>query len=230
MGKARYGLYFAPEDDTALARFGWRWLGRQPGSPALLTLPETALEPNRQAEVVADARRYGFHATLKPPFFLAEDVSRHDLRVAAQAFATGRRPFVDAPFALAELHGFVAIRPPQPSAAIATLADDCVRHFDRFRAPATDEERRRRLAHPLTERQKHHVDAWGYPYVFEDFRFHLTLTCRLDDAERALYGTVLADLAGPVLAEPVAFRSLCLFEQATNEAPFVLAQRFPFGG
>jgi hypothetical protein len=230
MSETRYGLYFAPEDDSALARFGWAWLGRRPGDSTLLALPPSGLDPARQAEVVAEARRYGFHATLKPPFRLADGASRQALCRAAEAFAAKRRGFVEPPFALAELHGFLAIRPLRHSAAIAALADDAVRLFDRFRAPAGAAERRKRLAQSLTERQKRNVDDWGYPYVFDDFRFHMTLTCRLDAEERALYRAALLALAGPVLAEPVVFNSLCLFEQADAEAPFVLTERFAFSG
>ncbi|PKU26402.1 DUF1045 domain-containing protein [Telmatospirillum siberiense] len=228
MSGVRYALYFAPEDESPLARFGWGWLGRRPDMPTPLALPCVGLDPARQEQVVAEARNYGFHATLKPPFHLAEDASREALCDLAAGFAARRRPFEEV-FSLAELHGFLAVRPAQPSAAIASLADDCVLHFDRFRAPPSPAERQRRLSQPLNERQKAYVDAWGYPYVFEEFRFHMTLTCRLDEAERAIYRPILEDLARPALAEPVAFRSLCLFEQPAPGAPFVLSRRFPFG-
>jgi putative phosphonate metabolism protein len=224
MSGARYALYFAPEEGSALARFGWGWLGRAPESPELLPLPA------HRAALVAEPRRYGFHGTLKPPFRLAEGTSRDELVKAAQAFAGRQRPFVEPPCVLAELHGFLALRPSLPSLSIAALADDCVRQFDRFRAPAGAEERRKRLAAPLTERQRGYVEAWGYPYVFEEFRLHLTLTCRLDDAARAACRAVLEPLAAEALAEPLVFRSLCLFEQAGTDAPFVLAARFPFAG
>jgi putative phosphonate metabolism protein len=229
MSEARFALYFAPEEDSALARFGWGWLGRRADRPEALALPQVGLDSKRQAEVVAEAGRYGFHATLKPPFRLAEGADRQSLRDSAAAFAAERRAFAESPFVLAELQGFLAIRPAQPSPAITLLADDCVRHFDRFRAPAGAEERRKRLAQPLTDRQKHYVETWGYPYVFEEFRFHMTLSCRLDDAERAIIRAAIQILAGPALEQPVVFGSLCLFEQARADAPFVLAERFPFG-
>ncbi len=223
MSAPRYAVYFVPEDDSALARFGWDWLGRGPDAAA-------PPPPSRQAEITAEARRYGFHATLKPPFRLGEGASLPALCAALRDFAAGRRPFAEPPLALAELDGFLALRPSRHSAAIADLADDCVRVFDTFRAPAGAEERLRRLARPLTPRQRRQVEAWGYPYVFEDFRFHLTLTGRLDDDERARWLAALHELAGPALAEPVAFRSLCLFEQNAAAAPFTLLDRFPFGG
>lgn len=230
MTQRRFALYFAAEDGSALAEFGWWWLGRRPHTTAPQPLPDVGLDPALQADLVADARRYGFHATLKPPFRLAEGTSGDALRDAVAAFAQQRRPFVEPPLALADLHGFLAFRPQAPSPAIQALADDGVRAFDRFRAPPTDAERQRRLGTPLTDRQRENVDAWGYPYVFADFRLHLTLTRRLRDAERAEVRAVLDRLSAPVLREPVAFRSVCLFEQADADTPFVLAQRFPFGG
>jgi putative phosphonate metabolism protein len=222
MSEPRYALYFAPEDDSALARFGWEWLGRRPDGGEL---PPGQDDP----AIVAEARRYGFHATLKPPFRLAAGSDRQALCAAAADFAAARCGFTEPPLAVGELDGFLALRPSRVSPAIAALAGDCVREFDRFRAPAGAEERSRRLAAPLTARQRQHVEAWGYPYVFEDFRFHLTLTCRLDEDERAACRALLHQRAATALAEPVAFRSLCLFEQATTAAPFILHRRFPFG-
>jgi len=223
MKAPRYALYFAPEDDSALARFGWDWLGRRPDGTAL-----AEAEPHRAA-MVAEARRYGFHATLKPPFRLAAGSDLPALRAAAAEFAATRRPFTEPPLAVAELGGFLALRPSRASAAIAGLAEDCVREFDRFRAPAGAEELRKRLAAPLTARQRRQVESWGYPYVFEDFRFHLTLTCRLNANERATCRTLLQQRAAAALAEPVAFRSLCLFEQESAAQPFILLDRYRFG-
>ena len=225
MSAPRYALYFAPEDDSALARFGWGWLGRRPEHPDLLPLPAAAGDP----AIVAAARLYGFHATLKPPFRLADGADAPALCAELQAFAAARPRFTEPPLVVGEVDGFLALRPAQDSAAITDLADACVRHFNSFRAPAGAEERRQRLAAPLSPRQRRHVDTWGYPYVFEDFRFHMTLTCRLDDIKRVAYRALLEQAAGPVLAEPVAFQSLCLFEQAAAGEPFTLRRRFPFG-
>ncbi len=217
----RFAVYFAPEDDTVLARIGWNWLGRRPGATDYLPLP-----PDR-AELVADARHYGFHATLKAPFRLAGQADESALRAAMAVFAAHRPPF-DLSLTLQDLHGFLALRPAAPSAALDRLAADCVRGFDRFRAPLNDDERRKRLSVRLTERQQAQVDGWGYPYVFDDFRFHMTLTRRLAETERAAIAAELEPLFARALAEPVAVRSLCLFRQEGARAPFVLAARYPF--
>lgn len=235
MDGRRFALYFAPEDGSALAEFGWRWLGRHPDrtEPEPLRpagLAPADLAPELHADLIADARRYGFHATLKAPFRLAEGTGEAALRDEAAAFARRRHAFVEPPFVLRDLHGFLALRPSRPSAEIQALADDCVRAFDRFRAPPTEAERRKRLAAPLSDRQKALLDVWGYPYVLDQFRFHMTLTRALRDGERETLRPRLERLCAPVLAEPVTFRSLCLFVQADAGAPFVLAARCPFGG
>ena len=72
--------------------------------------------------------------------------------------------------------GFVAIVPATPSPGLDELAADCVTGFERFRLPMTAQERSRRLAAGLSQHQTANLERWGYPYVFEEFRFHMTLT------------------------------------------------------
>ncbi len=215
----RYAIYFAPEEGTELARFGSSWLGGR--------VPR--VDPTVHADMTEEPRLYGFHATLKPPFHLADGIHPAALRDAMAEFSGKRRPFVEAPLILAWLNGFLAFRPPRFSASIDQLAADCVQDFDRFRAPLTEAERRKRLAAPLSERQKELLDRWGYPYVLDQFRFHLTLTRSLRDDEASV-AELMAELAAAALAEPLEIRSLCLFEQAGPGAAFALAARFPFGG
>ena len=82
------------------------------------------------------------------------------------------------------ISSFIAVVPEAPVPALSQLADDCVTEFERFRAPLSDHDRQRRLKSPLTPRQIEHLDRWGYPYVFEEFRFHMTLTGSLPAAKR----------------------------------------------
>ena len=225
----RYALYFTPDDDTALARFGWWWLGRT-AEDATGPLPDIGLDRGWQARALAEARSYGFHATLKPPFRLIEGRSAADLRQAVADFAAGYGAFRTEPLMLEDLNGFLALRPGGDTAAIHDLAAACVEQFDAFRAPPTEAELQRRLAAPLSDRQRDLLARWGYPYVFDQFRFHMTLTCRLDAAERSQLRHVLAVPLAPVLTEPVAFTALTLFEQAGPGEPFLRTGVFPFGG
>jgi putative phosphonate metabolism protein len=185
---ARYALYFAPLADRPLWEFGSAAIGwdaetatEHPARP-----PAPALAPG-WAEATAEPRRYGFHATLKAPFALAEGTRAEDLLAAAEAFAAGPRPVPQLRLTVRILAGFVALVPEGPSAALDSLAAACVRDFDRFRRPLTPAERARRAPERLSPRQVEYLDRWGYPFVFEEFRFHMTLTGRLppDAAEAA---------------------------------------------
>jgi hypothetical protein len=46
-------------------------------------------------------------------------------------------------------------------------------------------ERARRVAAGLNQSMIGNLDRWGYPYLFADFRFHMTLTGPLPDPGRA---------------------------------------------
>ena len=228
--QARYAVYFSPDDETPLASFGWWWLGRRPDTADFGTLPAVGLAPGRQAEIVADPRRYGFHATLKAPFRLADGNRADQLVEAVNAFATRHKGFAAPPVSLQELAGFLVLRPNAPASRICSLAADCVRAFDRFRAPASPEETAKRLKGGLDERQRKNLAAWGYPFVMDQYRFHLTLTKRLADEERALLRSILAPLVSRFAEVPLEVRSLCLFVQAAPGEPFVRLNRFTLAG
>ena len=181
----RYAIYYTPLPGTALASFGAAWFARD--APCL------------------DApRRYGFHGTLKAPFRLAAGTSEAELLGAAGRFAAERPAFSGPALRLSVLAGFLALTPSEPSEALDRLAADCVAVFDRFRAPAAKAELARRRRPGLSPRQDALLLRWGYPYVMDAFRFHMTLTGRLDEAglkrERA---EAEAMLAGPAPALPV---------------------------
>ncbi|HTZ38232.1 MAG TPA: DUF1045 domain-containing protein [Stellaceae bacterium] len=95
---ARYAVYFVPEPGAPLARFGAAWLGydiaggKAAARPALAGVPAERLEA-----ITAEPRRYGFHATLKPPFSLAEGTSAAALDAAVAALAARIAPFAAQP-------------------------------------------------------------------------------------------------------------------------------------
>ena len=113
------------------------------------------------------------------------------------------------------LGSFIALMPAAPCPGLHDLTDACVRHFDRFRAPTNGDERARRVAAPLTERQIGNLDRWGYPYVFDDFRFHMTLTGSLPDNERAqALQWLTAEFAGRPVAQHLVLDRLVIACQA----------------
>jgi putative phosphonate metabolism protein len=224
----RYAIYYAPAADSALHAFGSRWLGRDASGGADLEPPVLAgLSRERQRAITAAPRRYGFHATLKPPFVLAPQCEIEDLFATFGAFAASCVPFEVAGFHLAAIAGFIALVLSAPVPAFAEVAGRAVREFDRFRAAPAPGERERRLHGGLDERERRYLDSWGYPYVLDAWRFHLTLTERLDDAERATVLRALEPLAAPFTAAQ-RIDAVALFEQPEAGAPFRQIARASF--
>jgi putative phosphonate metabolism protein len=227
----RYAIYYAPEPSEPLAAFGRTWLGYDAESGQRLNQPEIAgRDAAWLAEITAAPRLYGFHGTLKPPFLLATGTSENGLLAAADAFATATQPVEIGLLEAAEIDGFIALAPISPPSSLLALAADCVRAFDRFRAPATAAELARRRQAALTPRQDELLKEWGYPYVMEEFRFHLTLTRRLNRAEREILMPHIQALISDCYRTPVRIGGLAIFRQPSPEESFKVLARVPFAG
>jgi putative phosphonate metabolism protein len=188
----RYAIYYAPKPGSDLDRFGAHLLGYDAFSGSEPPFPHGIEQMvSDWRDLTQDPRKYGFHATLKAPFSLANGKTASELAAACETFANIPRPIPVIKPVVNSISGFLAVVPADPPAELGRLAADCVGVFDCFRAPLTPEDRARRNPSGLTPNQRNHLDRWGYPYVMEDFRFHMTLTGRLD-AERR--GTILAML------------------------------------
>jgi 2'-5' RNA ligase len=209
----RAAIYYAPPPGTLLAAFAEAWFGR---------------DDNREA--TASPRRYGFHATLKPPFRFAEGTGMEGLREDLRRFAKTRPPVEIGHLQVAELSGFLALVPVEAPASLPALAQACVERFDPFRAAPTEDELARRRAKPLSERQEELLHRWGYPYVDDQFRFHMTLTGKLPDAERAHWRPEIERLAAEALAEPMTLGALSIFRQSTPDAAFQEIDRESLAG
>lgn len=231
-GLPRYALYYAPRTEEALAMAASRWLGRNAETgEARDLLPVSGVLHERLSAIVADPRLYGFHGTLKPPMSLVEGATERDLLDAAGSFAAAQRQ-IDVPaLALAELTDFLALVPAGRCAALQDFSDRCVVEFDEFRRPAGEAELARRRAAGLTQRQEDLLLRWGYPYVLEQGRFHLTLTGRvLDPRERGLVFDELRRRFVAFIDRPLAVRDLCVFRQPAPGRPFTVLARFRLGG
>ena len=226
---SRYALYYAPAPGSALGHFGARWLGRDAAADKAVPHPALAgFAAEDLLQIIGEPRRYGFHGTLKAPFALADGRSESELADRLAAFAAARQPFTTAPLVLAEIGGFLALVPREQSSALHELAAQCVHDFDDFRAPATATELARRRAGNLSQRQNLLLARWGYPYVMEEFRFHLTLTDKLPPERRKAVRAALAPLVASFPHEPFAVDGVTLFVEHTPGEPFTVVRRFPF--
>lgn len=223
---ARVALYYAPLPEDPLAALSAAWLGRDPASGAPVAQPAVA----GIAEATAEPRLYGFHATLKPPMRLLPGTDWFSFVAAVRAVAAGIAPFALPPLAVSDVHGFLALRETAPEAPLQALADACVARLDRFRAPPEEAELARRRKAGLTAAQEAMLRRWGYPYVFGTWFFHMTLTRRLSEAEKAVFLPAAEEWLAPALAVPRQVRDICLFTQAAPGAAFVIAERVALRG
>jgi putative phosphonate metabolism protein len=223
----RYAIYAAVDPESLLHNLASAWLGRDAARGVGLPRPRLdGIDDTAAAAWTAEPARYGFHATLKPPFRLADGRSSHALDDTLRRFAAVRTPVTLGRLEVTELSGFVALRPAAPAPALRALVDDVVRTFDAFRRPPDETELRRRRAASLTPRQEANLVTWGYPYVMDDFRLHFTLTGRLSDDARARAVPALTDYLAPALAQPLAIAALWLFVEPSPGAPFRQAGRY----
>jgi Protein of unknown function (DUF1045) len=223
----RYAVYFAPREggfaDRAAEWLGWDALAGAPvPQPELPGIPFPAI-------LTAEARRYGFHGTIRAPFRLADGISP-EATARAVAGLAGRVPAVTCGgLVLENLQGFVALTPLGCEAGILELAAAVVEGTNALRAPLTGHEIARRRPESLTPRQRELLGVWGYPYVMDEFRFHLTLTDRLPEDE---VGPVMAALSAhfaPVLPRPFVIEDLCLFGEDA-QGRFHLLHRYALAG
>ena len=224
----RYAIYYAPAAGSALDRFGAELLGYDAWSGADVPFAEGVLGtiPDWR-EVTHDARKYGFHATLKAPFGLASGSHEVGLRAACAAFAATPRPLPLIRPTVAAIGGFIAVIPGDTSQPLRQLAADCVRAFDAFRAPMTSEDRARRQPEHMTPRQIDYLDRWGYPFVMEEFRFHMTLTRRLDDDRRTSILGLLRHRFSALGLEQLAIDRIALFKQDDASSRFHILESWP---
>jgi len=230
--KTRYALYLAPPPESDLWRFGCRVLGRDAASGAAIEgfAPE-GFAPPAWREVAAEPRRYGFHATLKAPFRLRAGQTFEELDGRIRGFAEGVAAFDLGSLGVSTLRlgegdlGFVALTPLCVPAELAALEARAHEELDAFRAPPTEAEIARRRPERFSPRQRDYLATWGYPYVFEEFRLHFTLSGPVRAPETLAPGFAAA-FAREVPDPRFAVDALALFEQPDG-GEFRLVRRYP---
>ncbi|HHZ09441.1 MAG TPA: DUF1045 domain-containing protein [Rhizobiales bacterium] len=222
----RHAIYFTPDRDHPLTRVAAAWLGRDAFTGATMTPPSLAsLSPAEIAFHTAAARRYGFHATIKAPFRLAGGETTASLVDALEAFARETAPVVVPRLVIGQIDGFFALLPSGGFAELKDFAASVVTTFDRFRAPITEAEIERRNPETLSAEQFRNLCRWGYPYVFDAFRFHMTLSGRVSGGDVPRVRAALEEVFEPVLSEPVVIDGLAVFVEPEAGGPFTILSR-----
>ena len=223
MSYARFAIYYVPPDGP-LADFGAKWLGWD-----VVTGREAVqFDVPGLHDITMTPRKYGFHGTLKPPIKLKDCRTFDALERAVSNVAGALSPAVCDGLNLTQLGRFLVLTPFGPLDSLQRIAEACVRDLDGFRAPAGEAELARRRKVGLSTRQEALLMEWGYPYVFEDFRFHLTLSGRLPaEGLRGWTDTLqghLPDLPTPFVIDQIA---LCGERQ---DGRFELIHRYTLTG
>jgi putative phosphonate metabolism protein len=224
--QARVGIYYCPLEADPLFAAGAAWLGRDPRRRERATQPDL---PGID-EVTAEARGYGFHATLKPPMRLADGCSWDGLLTATHELAAQIAPFELPPLAVTDLHGFLALCETRFCPPLQALANACVERLDGFRAPPSEAELERRRRTRLTEAQEAMLVRFGYPYVLNTWFFHMTLTRRLSAAEHDTWRTEVERYFAAAVAISRTVSDICLFTQVGPGEPFVIGERIALTG
>lgn len=226
----RYAIYFTPSMYDPLSVAAASWLGRNVYSGEAPEAPSiTGFSVQELAFHTAVPRRYGFHGTLKAPFHLREDRSEGALLKALMHFASTVQPFEIPHMEIARLGEFFGLAPSVPCEQMNHLAASVVQAFDEFRAPLTEAEIERRDPDRLTAPQFANLYRWGYPYVMDEFRFHMMLTGPVHPNLNARFGAALNAFFGPLLNEPLKISSIALFIESEPGAPLRVHSQHPLG-
>jgi hypothetical protein len=221
----RFAVYYAPREGAFAFRAN-DWLGREPGNPRDLPQPVIAGIGDPRT-ITTEPRRYGFHGTIRAPFRPAPGVDENQIRDAVADLSVRLAPVTCEGLRVDVLDGFVAMTPTGCEAALLDLGAAVVEATNPLRASLSEAEIARRRPERMSPRQRELLDLWGYPHVMEEFRFHLTLTDRLESPEpvRAALETYFT----PVLPRPFLIEDLCLFgEDVTGR--FDLLHRYALSG
>ena len=215
----RYGVYFTPAD-TAFAEAGATWLGWdiRTAKPCSAPFPQYVGRP----------RKYGFHATLKPPFRLASGQSPQALQDAMAQLAGSLFPVQLGAFELSRIGSFFAFTPKISDKPLTDLAATVVRKLDVFRAALGEDEIAKRRTPGMAEDKIRNLHHWGYPYVMENFRFHMTLTGPIPKNDAATCSKHIENHFAGALPEPVLLDGLTLVAER-QDGYFRELTRHPLG-
>ena len=217
----RYAIYFSPSAKHPLSEAAALWLGRDLYESRILP------QPHALSALTDEPRRYGFHATMKAPFRLFGEKSKPELLSAFSAFCNSMRAVEIPDLTLSRIGPFFALVPGEEAHDVNVLAAKVVRAFEPFRAPLTDIEIERRRPEKLSQEQRELLDEWGYPYVFGEFRFHMTLTGPVPDAVSEDIEAELKRRFAPFLGKSLVLDCLSIFTETASGQPFSILKQLP---
>lgn len=227
---ARYAIYFAPDDSSELGVFGATVLRRQAVDPSdwlnphlPVSFPHTADWPDQ----IKKPAHYGFHATIKAPFALAAGTTPEELLQELADLCKMQSAISLKGLAPIRTCRYDALAFEQQPPALPTLAAECVTRFEKYRAPLCDADIQRRNPDALSESELASLHRYGYPYVLDDFNFHMTLSGQNNHQDNT-YIEWLQELYQAMVTQPPTLDRLCVFHQPDRQSPFIRIKKFQF--
>jgi len=218
---SRYAIYYIP--DLPLFQIGSDWLGWNS-----ITEQETLLSADHR-RITDRPRKYGFHATLKPPFSLASNSTQGDLQDAFHAFCATVSPATGGTLKISRLGRFLAMTQDVQSNEVTELAASTVSHFDKFRAPLSEQDIAKRRQRRLTPEQDALMLRWGYPYTMQEFKFHMTLTGPLQNDEIDAIEHDANIRFREFLGQPLKIASIALLGEDSDSGRFHVVDKLSLG-
>jgi hypothetical protein len=222
----RFAIYYSPSQMSLLHELGASWLGYNAFNGGQVPQPGDGLLSGKTEQ----PSHYGLHATLKAPFQLKPDRTFKDLQAGVANVAQKFSKVVIPKLVLSSDDGFLALVPEQQKDDVTALAKACVCDLDYLRRQPEESELKRRMSNDLTTRQVEYLAQWGYPYVLDQFRFHITLTRRLNGADMVAVTELAREHFAEILDQPLTISALTTFMEAGPGVKFRVADTFLLTG
>ena len=179
----RVAIYFLPKKNSSLENFGKNLLGRDINKKRKISLTRRQKYFINRGFTYFDElkdyceqpAKYGFHATLKAPFRLKRNVKTKNFYDVISHIAAQHSRFKIKGLKIVYSKKFTFITSRKPNKLLINLENDLVKHLDTFRAELNKTEIKKRIPDSLTFKQNKYLKEWGYPFVFDQFKFHMTL-------------------------------------------------------
>ena len=179
----RVAIYFLPKKNSSLENFGKNLLGRDINKKKKISLTRRQkyfinrgfMYFDELKDYCEQPAKYGFHATLKAPFRLKRNVKTKNFYDVISHIAAQHSRFKIKGLKIVYSKKFTFITSRKPNKLLINLENDLVKHLDTFRAELNKTEIKKRIPDSLTFKQNKYLKEWGYPFVLDQFKFHMTL-------------------------------------------------------
>jgi alpha-D-ribose 1-methylphosphonate 5-triphosphate synthase subunit PhnG len=220
-GPYRYAVYYVPDQDSDLYRLGSSLLGyslREGKELPMAALPGAGApgEYSKKASV------YGFHSTVIAPFRTQR--GKEGIASAIALALSKHAPFRLAPLRLRLLNGFPALCAEGPMDGFQALEKSLLEALYPLFLPPDPESLGRRGE--LNPKQLGYFWKWGYPFVLDEHRFHMTLG---DPNSSDGYIGALKNYFPASSTDALVFGKVTLCAQESPGSRFISLGDFPLG-